>query len=256
MTRYAMAATLATAVMLCAFHASHAAEEGAAPAPSSFVIVELFTSEGCSSCPPADELLIKIAAEAKAKGQPVYALAYHVDYWNRLGWVDKLSDKAYSKRQEDYAQALQLRQVYTPQMIVNGREQFLGSDAEAAKKAIDEAVARKPDSTLTLNAEALGKDSVRVSFQVTQAPARAVLNVAIVEQGLETKVLRGENAGRTLKHAGVVRVFQTVDLAADGKGTLDLKIPPAVVRKNATIIAFMQTPNDMAVHVGASVAIP
>ncbi|MDB5355184.1 MAG: hypothetical protein JWN24_1637 [Phycisphaerales bacterium] len=255
MARYAMAAVTVIAAVACVLSAGHEPQE-ATPAPQPFAVVELFTSEGCSSCPAADELLGRIVDEAKAKGRPVYALAYHVDYWNRLGWVDKLSDPAHSRRQEAYVQALQSRQVYTPQMIVDGTEQFLGSDADAAKKAIDGAVARKPAVAFAIKAEVAAKDGVRVSFQATGAPARAVVNVAVVEQGLETKVLHGENAGRTLKHANVVRVFRTVDLPADGKGAVDLTIPPAVMRKNATIIAFIQTADDMTVRAGASAAIP
>src|SRR6187402_1594915 len=90
-----------------------------------FAVVELYTSEGCSSCPPADELVSKIQKESN--GQPVYILAFHVDYWNRLGWKDVFGDAAYSKRQNDYAQYLKLPSVYTPQIVVNGKKEFVGS---------------------------------------------------------------------------------------------------------------------------------
>jgi hypothetical protein len=118
-------AAILTAVLLLA-----AATAFARPAP--FAVVELFTSEGCSSCPPADRLLARIADEAAHSGQPVYALAFHVGYWDRLEWSDRFADPAFSRRQERYAAALGMPAVYTPEMIVNGRASFVGSDERRA----------------------------------------------------------------------------------------------------------------------------
>src|SRR5271167_1475342 len=118
--------------------------QGGAPC----AVVELFTSEGCSSCPPADAALAEMAANARKSGAPVFALAFHVDYWNYLGWTDRFSDAAYTRRQSDYARAFNTDQVYTPQMIVNGVDQFVGSDRDAAKRAIDAALAKPAPATV------------------------------------------------------------------------------------------------------------
>ncbi len=99
-----------------------------------FAVVELFTSEGCSSCPPADELVARIQKEYK--DQPVYILAFHVDYWNRLGWRDVFSNAGYSARQSEYAKYLNLPQVYTPQIVVNGKKEFVGSEEGTLRDAI------------------------------------------------------------------------------------------------------------------------
>jgi len=118
-----------------------------------FAVLELFTSEGCSSCPPADELLARIQKECG--NRPVYILAYHVDYWNRPGWKDSFSKPGFSKRQYQYSHQLNV-QVYTPQLIVNGQAEFVGSDAPAITSAIENALGSKTSTMLTLEAEQKG----------------------------------------------------------------------------------------------------
>ncbi|MDF2431558.1 MAG: hypothetical protein JWP44_1189, partial [Mucilaginibacter sp.] len=113
-----------------------------------FAVIELFTSEGCSSCPPADELVAKIEKESKDK--PVYILAYHVDYWNRLGWRDVFSSANFSKRQHEYADYLHLQSVYTPQIVVNGKSEFVGSEESTLRKAITASLQKAPAAQLTL----------------------------------------------------------------------------------------------------------
>ncbi len=102
------------------------------------VLVELFTSEGCSSCPPADRVLAQLETEQPNKNAEIITLALHVDYWDNLGWKDKFSSALYSQRQSVYGQALKLNQVYTPQMVVDGQKQFVGSNLSEANKAITE----------------------------------------------------------------------------------------------------------------------
>ena len=224
------------------------------PAAQPFAVIELFTSEGCSSCPPADDLLAEIAAEARQKGQRIFPLAFHVDYWNDLGWPDPFSDRTYSPRQHEYAQVFDPSRVYTPQMVVNGADAFVGSDRDRAHRSIRAALSRPSPVALALKAVPVGSDTLAVSYAVSGAPTDAVLNVALVERGLVTRVLRGENAGRTLRHENVVRVFRTVSLDS-ATGTLRLPIPPAVVRQNSSLVGYVQTPENMAV-LGAAEAPP
>src|SRR5689334_14081460 len=100
-----------------------------------FALVELFTSEGCSSCPPADRVLARLAAEARASGRRIFPLSFHVDYWNGLGWRDPWSTRTFTERQRNYARALGWR-TYTPQMVINGAEHFVGSDERHARESI------------------------------------------------------------------------------------------------------------------------
>src|SRR5271154_6196566 len=158
-------------------------------------VVELFTSEGCSSCPPADAALAEMVANARKSGTPVFPLEFHVDYWNNLGWTDRFSDAAYSRRQSDYARAFRADEVYTPQMIVNGTDQFVGSDRDAAKRAIDAALAKSASATITVTVSSSGAGSYRVSYAVVGAGRGTAVNVAVVERGLKTTVGGGENGG-------------------------------------------------------------
>jgi hypothetical protein len=165
------------------------------PAP---VIVELFTSQGCSSCPPADALLRRIAEDPKLRGK-VIPLAYHVDYWNRLGWRDPFSSREWSQRQGDYVRAMKLGSAYTPQIVVNGTRQMVGSSAADVNRAIAEESRRKPAARVRLT-----RTGATVRVQADRAP-NAELVVVLFEPAASTKVPRGENSGRTLVNPNVVR---------------------------------------------------
>jgi hypothetical protein len=206
-----------------------------------FALVELFTSEGCSSCPPADLLLGEIVKDARTRRRRVYCLSFHVDYWDHLGWRDPYSDAAFSRRQRDYAKAFSSEGVYTPQMVVNGSAEFVGSDRARALKIIDLALKQQPKATVKLSQQqAKDLGSLTLTYEVERAARGGVLNVAVVERGLVSKVKRGENSGRTLRHENVVRAFQTMRLDKTGKGTVQLKVPVDVVRKNSSAIAYVQ----------------
>jgi hypothetical protein len=174
------------------------------------VVVELFTSEGCSSCPPADAILSKLEREQSVPGVTIIALGEHVDYWNYLGWPDRFSSGAFSARQERYQRRVFPRGVvYTPQIVVDGVAEAVGSDAGAVRRAIAKA-AQRPKLAMHLRA-ARSSDDLRVAVDidgVTERPAALVL--IAVEDGLTTDVRRGENRGRTLSHDAVVRSIETV----------------------------------------------
>ena len=173
------------------------AEVGAAARP---VVVELFTSQGCSSCPPADALLDELA------DQPgVLALSFHVDYWDYIGWKDPFATAAYTQRQRDYARALSLRYVYTPQIVVDGREDLVGSHRRAVAEAIRKAAKRKPTVAVDLVPEEGGK----ITLSDGPAPSEgATVYLVMFDDGHDTQVARGENGGRTMHNANVVREYR------------------------------------------------
>jgi hypothetical protein len=225
-----------------------------APAPGGFALLELFTSEGCSSCPPADALLGSLTREAASRDQAVYTLSFHVDYWDDLGWRDPFSRPEASSRQRAYAAALPDQRVYTPELVVNGREAFVGSDQARARGSIREALARKPATSLKIGAHAQG-DQLRVEFSLGRPrPERAVLNLAIVQAEATSRVTRGENLGSELHHVNVVRAFRSLsaDQLASGSTTLPL---PAALGRGARLIAYLQDLPSMAILAASSAAI-
>jgi hypothetical protein len=197
------------------------------------VLVELFTSEGCSSCPPADAVLAEIHRQQPVPGAEIVILSEHVDYWNSLGWRDPFSDRIFSERQEAYG-----GRVYTPQAIVDGRVDVLGSDRGALMRAIA-AAAREPHASVQLTRTAKG---VRVALNGLSARSDADVMVAVVEDGLTSRVERGENAGRTLTHAAVVRSLVTVGKVPGGTAqwTAEVPVPRNVSWKEPRLVAFVQ----------------
>lgn len=230
---------------------------GAWASDPGFAIVEMFTSQGCSSCPPAEEVLSEIERHARERGQRVFALGFHVDYWDYLGWADPFADEAYTARQQAYARAFGAGQVYTPQMVVNGTVEFVGSDRQQAATAIASgltAVAATPLSmSIAPNTGGTGNGNrVSVDYQIERAPNRTVLNIAVVERGLESEVTRGENAGRTLRQDNVVRAFTTMDLNAK-TGRVKLEVPPDLDSRQASVVGYVQHHGDKAIVTAAAV---
>lgn len=176
------------------------------------VVVELFTSEGCSSCPPADELLSLLGETQPVAGAEVIALAQHVDYWNDLGWADPFSAHEFSERQGEYVEVFGNEGVYTPQMVVDGRAEFPGSNNSKAFETIAQA-AREPKAEVSLaraSEQDGAGDNLRLAVRVGALPKladgeTADVLLAVTEDRLSSDVGRGENAGRKLSHTGVVR---------------------------------------------------
>ena len=215
-------------------------------------VVELFTSQGCSSCPPADELLGRLG-EA---GGRVICLSFHVDYWDRLGWTDPYGQAAFTDRQRAYAQALGEDRVYTPQMVVDGTRGFVGSNADLAKKAIDEALARPARTVVRLDATVDAKDrQAEVWYHVVGQGSGDRLQVAMVQPQAANEVPRGENQGRTLTHANVVRSLRTVVLDRTGKGHLSVPLADDVPLDKLEVVAFTQDKDTMRIG-GARRVVP
>ena len=200
------------------------------------VIVELFTSEGCSSCPPADQLLSRLDKEQSIPGANIIALSQHVDYWNQLGWRDPYSSAQFSARQSSYAEAFGRDGVYTPQMVVDGHLEFVGSDATKAREAITEAASSpkaKVQIEITPNTETRESGTVQFTVRVEDIPAitagdTAEVLLAITESDLSSSVARGENAGRNLRHTAVVRQLATIGSISKTKDEASFTGTPVV----------------------------
>lgn len=175
-----------------------------------------------------------------------------MDYWNYLGWKDEFSDSLYSDRQRRYAQVEDSQRIYTPQMIVNGAQAFVGSDRRQGNSGINAALKQPAHIDVILRPhQKPDADEVVVEFQVSKAPEQSVLHIALVERGITRDIHRGENAGRTLKHENVVRAFETIDLAKGGNGQVELLVPASVIIKNASIIGYVQNSKTMRI-IGAA----
>lgn len=226
-------------LILCILTTAGDFSAAAEPESRSFALVELFTSEGCSSCPPADQLLNDLAADARKEGKPVYCLAFHVDYWDYLGWKDSFSDQAYTRRQHAYAAALGSSGIYTPQMVVNGREGFVGSDQGKALSEIRQALAHPARTAVSVQANRSPvSGDVQVIYEVSAAPRGAVLCAALTEDGFVVPVTAGENARRTLRHDAVVRAFESLPLK-EMRGTLHLR-PVEPIKGRARVVVYVQ----------------
>ena len=221
--------------------------------PPTPVIVELFTSEGCSSCPPADQLLARIAAAPSTDGALVVPLGEHVDYWDQLGWRDRFSSAAYTRRQEAYARRLGGEGPYTPQLVIDGRSECVGSDASAARTAVAKA-ALQPHGTMTVQLAGL-QVAVRASNLPQKSSERADVYIAITEDDLRSVVTRGENHGRTLTHAAVVRQLTLIGEASGSSAGLEhaIALAPDWRREALHLVAFVQERRTGAVLAAASV---
>lgn len=211
-------------------------------------VVELYTSESCSSCPPADAILARLLNTYK---ENVYVLGFHVDYWNYTGWKDNFSNAAYSARQQQYKNEFQLNSVYTPQVVVNGAVQFVGSNEAKLRSSIEQNLKQPAASTIDLTAHSDGKN-INVAYK-TNATA-AELNIALVQLHAETKVQRGENAGKFLQHVNVVRDFKTVDLK-NSQGSVHFILPKDLQANDCGVIAFLQDADSLKINGAAQTRI-
>jgi len=218
------------------------------------VVVELFTSEGCSSCPPADHLLAQLHRIQPIEGVQIIVLSEHVDYWNRLGWKDPFSSKAFSDRQNWYSMRWPTR-VYTPQAVIDGLVERVGSQAKKIQKVIESA-AQEPKGRVEISI-ADGEALVTVSDLPRKLPAQ--VRFALVEDDLSVDVERGENRGRRLAHVGVVRSFETLGEIARKESERTFKAPfelsPEWNEENVRLVAFVQERRTRAIVAATTVPV-
>ena len=202
-----------------------------------FAVVELFTSEGCSSCPRADEAVAKIVKQYDSN---VYLLSFHVDYWDRQGWKDAYSNEAYTKRQQVYGTNFHLSSVYTPQAIVNGGKEVVAGNEKELKEAIGQELSHTTPKNFELATKNIEGQNITVSYKLEKGN-KSILYIALVQSEATTDVKNGENAGRQLQHHNIVRELKTFSRES---GTGTLKIPSGLSAKDCRVIGFLQGENN------------
>lgn len=227
--------------------------------PTSVAIVELFTSEGCSSCPPADALLQQINLKQTTAGQLIVGLSEHVTYWNQLGWKDPYSEQTFTDRQGVYASKLSPKGPYTPQMVLNGRDQFVGSDRAALDQAL-RADALQKHANLQIVSSTQRADGLDMTFSLTGSPSKEMEIVAIFTDDLDrSNVVRGENSGRSLQHVSVARSLSRVaTVNGDTKRSVHLSLPASFQHGGGSghhLILFAQEPHQGLIVGAAATAI-
>jgi hypothetical protein len=203
-------------------------------AHKNMAVLELFTSQGCSSCPPADKLIGSYTSKAN-----VIPLSFHVDYWDRLGWKDPFSSREYSDRQRMYASALKSN-VYTPQLVINGQEAMIGSDANKLSAALQKIFSATPAAALSIKKAEEHDGKINISFDVSGTVNNLLLNIAILENKTTTQVKAGENGGATLTDYNVVRVFKTINQFNEGENNFAIDLPVSLDQKNRTLVLYLQ----------------
>ncbi len=237
------------AVMAAIWPHAQSASAGAGPTRTP-VVVELFTSEGCSSCPPADELLSRMAKQQPIANAEVIALEEHVDYWNELGWVDPFSSREWTARQQVYAGVLGNGNAYTPQMVVDGKTEFVGSQSRKAWQAVQQAAAEQRARVTLRPGNSPDPRTENLSVSITRLPETAGRDtaevwLAITETGLHSAVKRGENAGADLYHAAIVRSIRKIGEAKAGdetsfSGDATVSLRAEWKRENLHSVVFVQ----------------
>lgn len=204
------------------------------------VLVELFTSQGCPSCPAADKVLTYLENSQPVAGAEIITLAWHVNLWDSFNWKDEFSSPVFTQRQVIYSRVLYIPEIYTPQMFVDGTVYFVGSKADKAEKAIAQAIkVEKPEINLSIGGE-------KLSIEMPKLPKHesATVYLAYTENNLVRKMEWGINAGKTIEHSSVARNIQSIgsiDALRDNfKSETYLQLQPEWKKENLNIIVFVQ----------------
>jgi hypothetical protein len=209
---------------------------------SPVVILELFTSQGCSSCPPADAIL---AEYANAHDAHIIPLSFHVDYWNRLGWADPFSSRVFSERQQWYSQHLPKGSIYTPQLIVNGVGEVVGNNRPSVKALVQKALAATQSATIEISDISVGKNILNFHYKAVNATQNDVLNIALVQKQATTHIKAGENEGVTITNHNIVRSF--IRQAASNEGAGLIEIPVSFKAADYALVVYVQHKKDLSV---------
>lgn len=216
------------------------------------VVVELFTSEGCSSCPPADALLKAMDSTQAIPGVHLIVIEEHVDYWDDQGWKDPFSSHEITLRQTDYTERLRVREPYTPEMVVDGAYEFTGNDRMRAVQALEKAVAL-PTVSVRISSIAVENGKLRAHIESDSVPDKADVMVALVLDHAESQVVRGENGGHHLEHVAVLTNLSKIGKAEKGRPfSKDISLGSKSLTQPCRLITFLQEPGQGRI-IGAAV---
>ena len=208
--------------------------------PATAIVVELFTSEGCSSCPPADALLKAMDSAQPIPGAHLIVMEEHVDYWDEQGWKDPFSSHEITLRQVDYTERLHVREPYTPEMVVDGAFEFTGNDRMRAAEALKKAVAL-PTVSVRISSIAVENGKLRAHIDTDSVPEKADVMVALVLDHAESQVLRGENVGHHLDHVAVLANLSKVGKADKGRPfSKDISLGSRALAQPCRLVTFLQ----------------
>ncbi|MEO8764466.1 MAG: DUF1223 domain-containing protein [Ginsengibacter sp.] len=200
-------------------------------------VLELFTSQGCSSCPPADRLLGRYAAK-----ENVIVLTFHVDYWDRLGWKDPFSAKAFTERQYHYASVIKA-DVYTPQLVINGQQEMIGSNQSKISGGVKKALSEEASAELLIKNVKAENGRVNINFAASGNTGGSILNVALLQNVATTEIKTGENGGVTLTNNNVVRNLKTAGQVIEGNNVSSIDLIQGLDEKNISVVLFLQDKN-------------
>jgi hypothetical protein len=249
---------LFVASLLIASTLAHAADTASANSPTP-VLIELFTSEGCSSCPPADKLLEELDSKQPIAGAQLIVLSEHVTYWNSDGWKDPFSSQDITDRQSAYGKQFKLASVYTPQMVVDGESQFTGSDSQALQESVQKA---RAEQKIPVKIAATIDTSGKLKAHVEATGGSGAVYLVLALNHAESQVLRGENGGHRLSHVAVVQSFEQIGSLKKGKEfskDIEIKIPHGADPANLRVVAFVQQADGMynpGKVIGAALSMP
>lgn len=241
--KFLLAKSAVTLVLCTGIFAQTAGNQANPSSAKPGILVELFTSEGCSSCPPADALLRQLDAQSNKAATEIVVLSEHVDYWDGQGWHDRFSSHDYTERQEEYARRLHVDEPFTPQMVVDGTSQFTGNDVGHLQSALRDAASRAK-TTVRVDAREVNPTEILVSLEAGQLPTgskHADLFVALADNHDQTQVGGGENSGKSLQHVAVLRSLQKIGKVGPEGLQKEVKLRlPKGDPGNLRLIAFVQ----------------
>ncbi|MEO7163626.1 MAG: DUF1223 domain-containing protein [Bdellovibrionia bacterium] len=200
-------------------------------------VLELFTSQGCSSCPSADRLVATYSGRKN-----VAVLSFHVDYWDRLGWKDPYSNHDFTKRQYRYASLLN-SSVFTPQLVIDGVSQMVGSDAGRIERALGKDDRSGITSSIAIQSSRVADGKVVINYSISAECADCVLNLALVEKNTVTNIKAGENNGATLTGTNVVRSFKVLNGIVRGENRTNITVPTGIENTNLAVVLYLQQAN-------------
>jgi hypothetical protein len=205
------------------------------------VLIELFSSEGCSSCPMADQFLRELTLIADSVHAPVFCLDYHVDIWNKSGWVDQFSDTSFSRRQREYMVKTKQQAMFTPMIFVNGGGALPGNAKKEVSKSINENMKRRPVASLLTKAGYIAEtNTLVVEYDITGNIDSCSLQLVLAYKEIESKVTAGENAGQTLVHHHTAKLWKEVPLNGQPRGKVTIQLPSDVPLSNLMLMSFVQ----------------